>query len=237
MLLLDQFHAEQSVCPYFSDRPFHSENLVTAELEAEEYLGLLGQFYRRSGRVLYRPTCSWCRECVPLRVLVQEFSPSRSQTRAWRRNEDLRVVVTTPQFDPRHLELYEDYRRRKHASSEPSEGVPDILHYWSFLVDSPLSTLEFQYWAGETLVGVGIVDDLGSASSSVYFYYDMDHGSRSLGVYSLLFELDWARRRGYGHHYLGYWVRESRTMAYKSRYRPSEVLSADGLWTRLEAGS
>ena len=80
---------------------------------------------------------------------------------------------------------------------------------------------------------MGIVDDLGTAASSVYFYYDLRESARSLGVYSMLVELEWARRRGYLHHYLGYWVRDARSMAYKARYRPAEVLGTDGIWTPL----
>jgi leucyl-tRNA---protein transferase len=233
MILLDQFRFEQSVCPYLPDRAFHSENLVVGRMEPADYLDLLGQFYRRSGRILYRPVCTWCRQCVPLRVLVPAFRPTRSQTRAWRKNADLAVRITRPEADEQHLALYNDYLRRKHPSPTCEPDGRDALEYWAFLADSPVPTLEFQYWAGSRLVGVGIVDDLGAAGSSVYFYYDLDESSRSLGVYSLLVEIEWARSRGYQHHYLGYWVRDAASMAYKARYRPAEILLEDGHWSPL----
>jgi leucyl-tRNA---protein transferase len=235
MLVLDRFRSEQADCVYLPGRPFHSENLVVGSLASEEYVRLLGRFWRRSGRILYRPTCSWCRQCVPLRVIVDEFVPTRSQARVLRKNADLRVVVTEPHVDLEHLALYGAYLGGKHGTApEPErDGADALLQYWVFLVDSPVATLELQYWAGTELVGVGIVDDLGTAGSSVYFYYDLRHSWRSLGVYSMLVELEWARARGYRHHYLGYWVRDSPSMAYKSRYRPAEILVAEDRWQRL----
>jgi arginine-tRNA-protein transferase len=233
MHLLDSFRTEQDVCPYLPDRAFHSENLVIGRMQPEDYLALLSQSYRRSGRILYRPVCAWCRQCISLRVLVQEFRPTRSQSRAWRKNQDLEIRITEPRLDQLHLALYNDYLRRKHPSPARDAQGRNALEYWGFLVDSPVPTLEFQYWAGPRLLGVGIVDDLGTSASSVYFYFDLDARARSLGVYSVLVEIEWARRRGYRHHYLGYWVRDAASMAYKARYRPAEILLPDGRWTRF----
>ncbi len=42
-----------------------------------------------------------------------------------------------------------------------------------------------------------------------------------------------ARRMGLAYVYLGYWVRGSRKMDYKSSFRPQERLAPDG-WVRVE---
>ena len=41
-----------------------------------------------------------------------------------------------------------------------------------------------------------------------------------------------ARQSGLPYAYLGYWIAESRKMAYKARFRPSEILSG-GVWRVL----
>ena len=230
MLILDEFSAGQAACSYLPDRPSQHAYLVAGQMDSAEYIELLARYYRRSGRAFYRPACHACGECVPYRVLVEQFRRTRSQARAWRRNQDLEVRVVAPEFDALHVALYNRYVTSKHAGAD----VAGALDYWAFLVDSPLPTLEFQYWSGANLVAVGIVDDLGTAGSSVYFFYDPRESTRSLGVYSMLVELAWAKSRGYAHHYLGYWIRGARTMSYKDRYRPAEVLVEEGRWARLE---
>jgi arginyl-tRNA--protein-N-Asp/Glu arginylyltransferase len=65
--------------------------------------------------------------------------------------------------------------------------------------------------------------------SAVYHFYDPEHKDRSLGVFSVLAEIDWTRQLGVPFYYLGYWVEGSKTMAYKANYGPHEVLRA-GRW-------
>ena len=52
---------------------------------------------------------------------------------------------------------------------------------------------------------------------------------RSLGVFSVLHEIEWAKRHGIPHYYLGYWVHGAATMQYKANYRPHELLDR-GEW-------
>ena len=55
---------------------------------------------------------------------------------------------------------------------------------------------------------------------------------RSLGTYAVLWLIERARHLGLPYVYLGYWVRESRKMAYKARFKPSEIL-VSGTWRVL----
>ena len=77
-----------------------------------------------------------------------------------------------------------------------------------------------------------VIDVLNDGLSSVYTFYDPDwHGS--LGTYGILWQLDYADRLGLPWLYLGYWIDESRKMAYKSRFRPLEKLGPGG-WRRFD---
>jgi len=192
----------------------------------DDYRLLMDLGWRRSGCLFYRPRCEGCRECVPIRVRTDAFRRSRSQRRVWRRNQDLDVVVGPPRLTDEKHELYARYLRQQHDGTM-GEDREDMER---FLYASPINTREICYRLGGRLVGVGIVDVSSTAVSTVYFYFDPDDHRRSPGTFSILWEIDWARRHGIAFYYLGYLVRGVRTMSYKARFRPHELLGPDGKW-------
>src|SRR5262245_8109973 len=76
-------------CPYLHDRPARTELRLHGAIDAPAYGGLLRSGFRRFGMVVFRPACEGCAECVPIRVPVDRFQPSRSQRRVIRRNLDV----------------------------------------------------------------------------------------------------------------------------------------------------
>jgi len=92
-------------------------------------------------------------------------------------------------------------------------------------------SMEMRYYLGDRLVGVGIVD-LGQASlSSVYFFFDPspEVARLSPGVYSVLKEIELAKKTGRDHLYLGLYVEDCRHLSYKSDYFPHER-TVKGVW-------
>jgi hypothetical protein len=61
--------------------------------------------------------------------------------------------------------------------------------------------------------------------------------ARSLGTFNILSLLASARERGLPHVYLGYHVAGCRSMEYKRKFRPNEVLRPNGTWEAFEVGS
>jgi arginine-tRNA-protein transferase len=47
-----------------------------------------------------------------------------------------------------------------------------------------------------------------------------------------MWQIEQTRQLGLQHVYLGYWIEHSRKMAYKTQFRPCEVL-VDGVWRLL----
>ena len=137
----------------------------------------------------------------------------------WNKNADLRVEFATPVLDDRRFALYCRYTVARHGGEHPSRAELE-----QFLYDSPTETLEASYWRGGDLLGVGIVDVTPQAVSSVYFFFEPEEARRSLGVFSLLREVEFAREHGRPYYYLGYWVPGCRKMEYKAAVGPHELL-------------
>lgn len=82
-----------------------------------------------------------------------------------------------------------------------------------------------------SLVAVALTDVLVNGLSMVYSFFDTDLDGRSLGTFMILDHVERARKMGLPYVYLGYWVRGSRKMEYKTRFQPQEHLTMTG-WER-----
>jgi leucyl-tRNA---protein transferase len=198
--------------------------------------------FRRSQSIAYRPACEACRACVSVRVVSADFRPTRSMRRILDRNSDMvgemRVAVPTSE----QYSVFRGYLDSRHRDG----GMADmtVLDYAMMVEDSHVETRIVEYrrqgphsfitgrGAGD-LIAVALTDVLGDGLSMVYSFFDPDQADRSLGTFMILDHISRARRMGLPYVYLGYWVRGSRKMDYKSRFLPQERLSPEG-WARAE---
>jgi arginine-tRNA-protein transferase len=79
---------------------------------------------------------------------------------------------------------------------------------------------------------VSIVDVLTDGLSSVYTFFDPDLPGASFGTWCILWQVAQCRSLGLPNLYLGYWIGESRKMAYKANFRPIEG-RVGGVWREL----
>ncbi len=185
--------------------------------------------FRRSGTHIYRPNCEHCQACIPTRVPVNEFKPSRTQRRVWRKNSDLQVIPRESRIREDHYELYRRYINTRH----PGGGMqnPTKEQYVEFLTSPWASTVFYEFRLGHELMAVAVTDRLLDGCSAVYTFFEPSHNARSLGVHTILWQLREARRLGLQWLYLGYLIEESTKMSYKRAYRPQEHFR-DGRWAR-----
>jgi arginine-tRNA-protein transferase len=201
---------------------------MTHRMSGDVYHGFMDAGFRRSGKVFYQPVCRGCRECVPIRVPTDRFTPSKSQRRVVRRNADLTISTGPAEATEEKYDLYRRYQSARH-DREPGEDGPDAFR--SFLYDSPVDTVEFQYRTPDhRLVAVGITDVCRRSLSSVYFYFDPSESARSLGIFGAISEIEWARNFEIPDYYLGFYVKNSAKMKYKVSFLPSELLTSCGVW-------
>jgi arginyl-tRNA--protein-N-Asp/Glu arginylyltransferase len=203
-------------------------------LDPARYSRLAASGFRRSGDLVYRPHCPECAACVPVRIPVAQFTPSRAQRRALKANADLRVVQKPDLYDDRHYELYIRYLGTRHADGQMALSTPE--DYIQFVGSGWGDTGLYEFLEGNALRAVAVVDHLEDGLSAVYTFYDPEAERRSLGTYAVLWQIAEAKRRGLPWVYLGFWVKECRKMAYKDLFRPLEGL-LEGKWTMLGEGA
>jgi leucyl-tRNA---protein transferase len=189
------------------------------------YSTLVANGFRRSGEHLYRPYCSECSECIPIRLPVNEFKPGRNQKRTWKNNQDLNVEQLTAGFNEEHFQLYNKYLSIRH----PNGGMDNssIDDYKNFLWSSWSETCLFEFRLDKKLIAVAVVDQLEDAFSAVYTFFDPDLQQRSPGKYAILYLIEQTRQNGYSWLYLGYWIAGCNKMKYKIEYQPVECFISD----------
>lgn len=188
---------------------------------------LLEEGDQRVGGTVFRTECPFCSACEPVRIDISGFSPSKSQRRILRRNADLKVEVGPPAMSRRRVSLWNRHRRARGLLTDHSRRDPTGYAEW--LVESCAPTSEVRYILDDRLVAVSLLDLGVTSANSAYHYFDPAQSGRSLGVHSVLWEIEHCRSLGMRWYYLGLWAQDCSALRYKSSYHPHERLIG-GRW-------
>ena len=197
-----------------------------AVISNQHYSQMAKQGFRRSGNLVYRPHCENCRECIAVRIPVDLFTPNRSQRRVWARNKDLVIEKVFPGYTEEHFELYKRYQKVRHTDSSMDTGDPEQYNSFLFGTVADTEIHEFRLATNSSgeqeLLAVAIIDKLEDGLSAVYTFFNPSESRRAPGVYSVLYQIELARKLKLPYVYLGYYIADSRKMNYKINYRPVE---------------
>ncbi|HLS43424.1 MAG TPA: arginyltransferase [Paenalcaligenes sp.] len=224
-----QFYSTASYpCSYLPNRQARSMVAAPSHLvDTEAYSRLVSQGFRRSGAFTYKPYCDHCQACVPIRVDVAQFQASRNQRRLLKNLSGLQWRTLPLHWNEEHYALYQCYQQQRHPDS--STDNDSASQYVQFLLSSHVDSALMECRdADGALKIVAIIDKLEDGISAVYTFYDPTD-KHSLGTFSILQQITMCREQGLPWLYLGYWIEESRKMAYKTRFGPYQLLE-NGKW-------
>ncbi len=199
-------------------------------IDASLFTRLSESGFRRSGTHIYRPRCTNCQACIPVRVPVQYFKADRKQLRCLKRNADLdiRQIASIDRDDC--YALYEKYINTRHGDGDMYPASRE--QYREFLCVEWPTAFYLAYYCQQRLVAVSVCDRLTDAFSAVYTFFDPDEHKRSLGVFAVLNQIARAQLEGLDYLYLGYWIKDCAKMRYKLGYRPIELF-INQQWIKL----
>ncbi len=222
------FTTPEHACSYLEDHQASTLFIDPhARINTRMYSELSDMGFRRSGDYVYRPHCRGCNACIPARVDVKAFIPSRRHRRVLQKNSTIQVDSIRPCFTRELYQLYSRYIERRHQDGDMYP--PSQEQYASFLMSSWSDTWFHCFRTDGKLVAVAVTDRLDSGFSAVYTFFDPDLHDHSLGALAVLWQIQHAVEEGLDWLYLGYWISGCRKMRYKQDYQPLELL-VDEQW-------
>ena len=213
----------------FINEEFTVEGMSPADLDA-----YLANGWRHFGTHFFRYSLAFyddeIRRVMPLRVRLTEFSLSKSQSRVLRRNADLNTEIRPIKVTPVVEDLFERHKQRF------KQHRPDSLN--TFLSTEPASkpceSFELAVYENARLVATSFFDVGGSSLSGVYAVFDPDESHRSLGIFTMLKEIEFAIQGGWQFYYQGYCYSGESFYDYKKHFCGTEAFDWNGNWESLE---
>ncbi len=226
-LIQEMKETDLEPCHYLPEEQWGFRYFFAADLDEGELEELLSRGWRKFGFYYFRPQCGDCLKCLPIRVLAEEFAPSRNQRNILKKNRRTEVKFGPLNFSDRIFEIYENHSRNRFEKEPFLDDF--ILNFYQ----QSCPSLQSEYYIEGKLAAVGFLDRSSRGLSSVYFIFDTAYSSYSLGTFGALKEIELARTLGLPYYYLGYYIEKCRRMVYKGRFRPFETYDWQrGAWSR-----
>jgi arginine-tRNA-protein transferase len=212
-------------CAYIPGKSVRMNYKHIEEATQSYNTALIHRGWRRFGSYYFHPICNGCNECKSIRIDANNFKPSKSQRKSIKRNKETEIIIQKPSLTQAHIDLYNKYHHFKHHKDDWSHRNISPREYKENFVEGAHNFgKEVLYVRDNKIIGIDLIDILDDGISSIYFYYDPDYLRLSLGVYSLLYQIELAKVLELPWVYLGYWVDGCKAFAYKPNFQPQEIL-------------
>lgn len=223
-------------CAYIPGKQTRMHYSFTETANTQYASNLIQRGWRRFGNYYFYPICDGCNECKSLRIDASSYQYTKSKKRIIKKNKDTKIIIQKPSLTPSHIDLYNKYHAYKSRKDGwKSTDISQKEYYENFVTGAHQFGKEVLYFVENKLIGIDLIDILDDGISSIYFYYDPDFSHLSLGIYSLLYQIELAKYNNLQYIYLGYWVDGCKAFAYKKEFKPQQIL--DGFPDSLEMPS
>lgn len=206
----------------FINEEFHADQVTRLQLDL-----LLADGWRHFGTQFFRYSLGIygedIRRVIPLRIRLADFSPSKSQRRVMRQNWDTSVEIRPLEITDQSITLFEKHKQRFKS------GVPDSIYDFLSPV-MPCDALELNVRIGGRLVAISYFDVGEQTVSAIYGMFDPEFSSRSLGIFTMLKEIEFAIEKKKEFYYQGYSYEGESFYDYKKRFRGTECYDWSGAW-------
>lgn len=216
---------------FFINEEFDARRVSPAQLDA-----LLASGWRHFGAHFFRYNLGFyeneIRLVLPLRVRLVDFTLSKSQRRIVKRNRDLEIITRPTQIDLEKEDLFDRHKRRFKT------GTPDSIY--DFLdadaANTPCAALEICVYDNGELLAASFFDVGETSISGIYAVFAPEQTARSLGILTMMLEIDYAIETGKTFYYSGYAYAGNSFYDYKKRFAALERFDWRGNWKNLQAG-
>ena len=221
------------ICPYLPEK---NEKKIITEISGlhpdKLNFKLTNAGFRRSHRTAYRPACNDCNACIPVRIDVKQYKPNRSLKRAKKAAMDLKCVERPPIATREQYELFYKYQKNRHHDSDMAEM--SFNEYRSMVEETPVETCVYEFRdTNNVLIAASLTDKIQDGLSGIYKFYTPDREKHSLGSWIIDWHIEEALRLNLKYVYLGYWIKESPKMSYKSKFIGLQKLT-NNTWTNFK---
>lgn len=213
----------------FINEEFHISEVLPRQLDF-----LLANGWRHFGEHFFRYNVGFyktdIRLVIPLRIRLSRFSISKSQRRIIRKNHDLQIAIRPIEITEEKKILFEKHKQRF------DHGVPDSIY--DFLSNSPAKVpceaWEICLYDKEKLLAASFFDVGETSISGIYAMFEPEEKQRSLGILTMLIEIDFAAKNNKTFYYQGYAYEGESFYDYKKRFSATEKFDWKGNWTDFD---
>ena len=215
---------------YPNSWPFIAESREIEVVDPAELDGLWNDGWRHFGTEFFRSSLMVDEMClkrqVALRIAVNEFVESKSQRRTMRKNTDLECTFGPTRPGEAERDLFHRHKER-FARNVPGE----LEEFLGARPDRrPCAGLQLSVRLEGRLIAASFLSVGEKSCSSIYAVFDPEESRRRLGIFTMLQELDFAKRSGLDYYYSGYATIESSCYDYKKQFAGLQFYDWHGRW-------
>lgn len=220
------------------DFAFVNEEFYALAVSPAQTDALLADAWRHFGAHYFRYNFGFLnqeiRRVLPLRIRLADFNRSKSQRRICGKNQGLQTVVRPIEITKEKENLFERHKRRF------THGVPNSIYDFLDSADAantPCEAKEICVYENEKLLAASFFDVGKTSVSGIYAVFEPTITARSLGIFTMLLEIDFALKQGKDFYYSGYAYAGNSFYDYKKRFAALETYDwKTGAWKEKDKG-